>query len=458
MSDDGTILAIGATHNDGGELVNSGHVRVYQRNGTNWDQLGSDIDGEDEGDWFGGAVSLSDDGTILAIGATQNDDGGSNNGHVRVYQWDGASWAELGSVIVGEFAGGESGAAVSLSGDGFTLAVGAPKVTAGIPGNGRVRVYQWRGHWDQLGTGIDGEDEGDFFGGAVSLSDDGTILAIGATHNDDGGSNSGHVRVYQWRGGDDGSWAELGSVIVGEDAGGESGAAVSLSGDGTILAVGATKAYAGMPENGRVRVYQWNGEVWNQLGNDIDGEAAEDESGGAVSLSDDGSILAIGAKYNDGGGSNSGHVRLYQLNGANWDQVWDQLGSDIDGEAAWDQSGGAVSLSGDGSTLAIGAPFNNGNGAYSGHVRVYVNTVNNVDCVGAWSDCAQCQRTFTVTTPSSGEGVPCDADNGATEVCGGCSALKTCYTDPTQCAGECGPHKSAVCEVYKTKYDAECCA
>ncbi|MDB4036555.1 T9SS type A sorting domain-containing protein, partial [Polaribacter sp.] len=48
-----------------------------------------------------------------------------------------------------------------------------------------------------------------------------------------------------------------------------------------------------------------------------------------------------------------------------------QLGVDIDGEAAADLSGWKVSLSSDGTTVAIGAYANDGNGLYSGHVRVY---------------------------------------------------------------------------------------
>ena len=54
---------------------------------------------------------------------------------------------------------------------------------------------------------------------------------------------------------------------------------------------------------------------WLQLGQDIDGEAAGDESGdiGSVSLSANGNIVAIGAYYNNGNGYESGHVRVYQI-------------------------------------------------------------------------------------------------------------------------------------------------
>jgi hypothetical protein len=66
-----------------------------------------------------------------------------------------------------------------------------------------------------------------------------------------------------------------------------------------------------------------------QVGSDIDGESGGDASGISVSLSSDATFLAIGAHGNDGSGTNSGHVRVYENVGGTWTQV----GSDIDGEA-----------------------------------------------------------------------------------------------------------------------------
>ena len=133
------------------------------------------------------------------------------------------------------------------------------------------------------------------------------------------------------------------------------------------MAIGAPANNGNGSDSGHVRVYQFSGGSWSQLGVDIDGEAAEDQSGLKVSLSSDGSIVAIGAPANDGNGNRSGHVRVYQFS----DGSWSQLGVDIDGEAAEDQSGWKVSLSSDGTTIAIGAWQNDGNGDGSGHVRVY---------------------------------------------------------------------------------------
>jgi hypothetical protein len=105
---------------------------------------------------------------------------------------------------------------------------------------------------------------------------------------------------------------------------------------------------------GHVQVYDWDGTNWTQRGSDIDGEASNDYSGYLVSLPDDGNTVAIGAGNNDGNGSSSGHVRVYDWDGTNWTQ----RGADIDGDAACDRSGEAVSLSDDGNTVAIGAVAN----------------------------------------------------------------------------------------------------
>ena len=75
---------------------------------------------------------------------------------------------------------------------------------------------------------------------------------------------------------------------------------------------------------------------WQQLGADIDGEATNDSSGYSVSFSADSSTVAIGAYGNDGNGSSAGHVRIYQRNSST--NSWEQVGADIDGEAAGDNS------------------------------------------------------------------------------------------------------------------------
>jgi Flp pilus assembly pilin Flp len=366
ISHDGTILAVGDWINEANASgYHTGSVRVYKNLSGIWTQIGDDIDGESIGDYFGYSVSLSGNGAILAVGAYANDASGDQAGSVRVYQNLSGVWTQIGADIDGEAAGDNSGAHVSLSGDGTVVAIAAPYNDAKGDATGSVRVYKnVSGVWTKIGGDIDGEAAGDVSGNSISLSSDGNTLAIGAYLNSGSGTYAGSVRVYQ---NVSGVWTKIGADIDGKSARDRSGTSVSLSGDGTILAIGAPGNLGDGSYNGYVRVYKNVLGTWTKIGADIVGEAFSDESGYSVSLSSDGTILAIGAHYNDGKGDQSGSVRVYK----NVSGIWIKIGSDIDGEAAGDESGNIVSLSGDGNTLAIGAPYNDASGENVGHVRVY---------------------------------------------------------------------------------------
>ena len=146
------------------------------------------------------------------------------------------------------------------------------------------------------------------------------------------------------------SWAPKGADLDGEAAEDNSAASVALSADGTILAIGAQYNDGNDTNSGHVRVYEWNDAGWAQKGADLDGEAAGDYSGRSVALSADGLTVAIGSSSNTGNGTDSGHVRVYEWN----DAAWAQKGADIDGEAAGDESGQSVALSANGAIVAIG--------------------------------------------------------------------------------------------------------
>jgi hypothetical protein len=366
LSSDGTRMAIGAVFNDGNG-VSSGHVRIFKEISGTWTQIGSDIDGEAAGDQSGGSVSLSSDGTRVAIGAYRNHEGGNFSGHVRIYEESGGIWTQLGNDIEGEAIEDFSGGSVSLSSNGTRVAIGAHQNDGNGSGNdfGQVRIYEESGGiWTQLGSDIDGEAAIDQSGGSVSLSSDGTRVAIGARFNDGTGTNAGHVRIYDESGG---IWMQVGSDIDGEAINDGFGHSVSLSSDGTRVAIGAGGNDGNGSGAGHVRIYEESGGTWTQVGSDIDGEAANDFSGESVSLSSNGTRVAIGARGNDGNGNFSGHVRIYEESSG----TWTQISNDIDGEVASDESGSAVSLSSDGTRVAIAAKRNHGGGSFSGHVRVF---------------------------------------------------------------------------------------
>ena len=441
LSSDGSRVAIGAYLNDGNG-ADAGHVRVFEYTSGAWTQLGADLDGESAGDTSGVSVSLSSDGSRVAIGASQNGSNGNNAGHVRVFEYTSGTWTQLGADIDGESAGDESGTSVSLSSDGSRVVIGANRNDANGSNAGQVRVFEYisgtwvklgpdidgngdgerfgsavslsadgksvvisgtnfasytgvvriislqdapapspgspespAATWTQIGGDIDGDSDGDRFGSSVSLSSDGSRIAVGSRRGENantGAMNTGDVRIYEYT---SGSWTQIGADIDGVSSSDKFGYAVSLSSDGSRVAVGAPERDANGPDSGIVIVYTYSSGSWTKTGTTIRGEAGYDKSGITVSLSGDGSRVAIGATHRDNAGSESGYVRIFRYSSGSWTQ----LGASIVGEAAGDQSGSSVSLSSDGSRVAIGAYLNDGNGADAGHVRVFEYTS------GAWT-------------------------------------------------------------------------
>ena len=375
MPDINTV-AIGSKDNIG--TGNSeGHVRIYRWNpasGGIWVQKGIDIDGESFSDQSGYSVSMPDSNTV-AIGAPFNDGNGNNAGHVRIYRWNpanGGTWVQKGNDINGEAPNDNSGGSVSMP-DSNTVAIGAVNNVGMGTSFGQVRIYSWNpangGTWVKKGSNIYGEAIGDESGYSVSMPDINTI-AIGAYLNDGSFNNAGHVRIYGWNPAS-GTWVKKGSDIDGEAASDGSGMSISMP-DSNTVAIGAPYNDGNGSNAGHVRIYRWNpvnGGSWVQKGIDIDGEAAVNRSGWSVSMPDS-STVAIGADINGGSGIYKGHVRIYRWNPANGG-TWVQKGTDIDGEATFDQSGFSVSMP-DSNTVGIGAYLNNGNGSDAGHTRVYL--------------------------------------------------------------------------------------
>ena len=342
---DGSIIAIGSPSYDG---VIKGLVRVFENNGDSWIQIGDDIGGEYEEDHFGHSVSLSSDGSIIAIGGPDaNGPDADTAGYVRVYQNINNVWTQLGVDIKREVAGDRFGSFVSLSNNGTKLAISGYTCCGlqhGTPGVGYTRIYEnINGDWVQIG-----EEISTGFSGVVdiALSADGSVVAIASSGGGNPGwSNffSGGVKVYN---NTSGVWEQIGDTFLREVFGWwyyDYFGGVSLTDDGSKIAIG------GLTTN----VFENIANEWVQLGEDI-------ETGGfmpKVSLSDNANILAIGGPV----------TRLYENNSGNWTQ----LGIDISGEAANDNFGASLELSSDGTTLIVGASKNDGNGIDAGHARIY---------------------------------------------------------------------------------------
>ena len=360
LSADGKTVAIGAPYHDETGKNNAGHVRVYKYNGITWRQLGGDLNGAAADDQSGHSVSLSADGTIVAIGAPYHDETGkSNAGQVRIYKYTPPSsgtgtgtWAQLGADINGAASRDESGYSVSLSADGTIVAIGAPKHDAdgtgfSIEKRGQVRIYKYTppsgttgtGTWEPLGEEIEGKAPDDWSGWSVSLSADGKTVAIGVPRHNAGGDAPSSVRVYEYKTnaslpsgthGGSSQWKQAGTDInqgegtfvlatgEGENKANRFGWSVSLSGNGKTVAIGEP-AQGGNPSEdprkGRTRIYKYNASAankWEQLGA-INGTVANAELGTSVGLSADGTTVATGSRGVTRGTGTPGNVQVYEF-------------------------------------------------------------------------------------------------------------------------------------------------
>jgi len=335
-----------------------------------WTQVGDKMTSQDKNLEFGKVISLSSNGHIVAVSAPFH---AVNEvqfvGHVRIYSQNTVSgiptWMQLGQDLEGYERGEQFGNSLELSGDGHTVIIGTNVVpTSSTPMAPITRIFRYdetTNTWNLLGTEIVGSvpDRSDK---ATSISYDGNVIAIGSQHG-------GVTRIFQLNDVTE-TWDQLGNSIEGEATGDKSGGSVSLSYNGTIVAVGAERNTGdNKSASGHVRVYIFNSATvkWDQRGQDIDGEYATDFSGSSVSLSDDGSIVAIGAWSNDGFGVNAGHVRVYRFESSEW-KIY---GQDLDGASGGDAAGRQLSLSPDGQVVAIGS---RGHETYTGHVRIFANT------------------------------------------------------------------------------------
>ena len=223
--------------------------------------------------------------------------------------------------------------------------------------------------FSQIGQDIYGSQMMDQAGYSVSLSGDGNTLAVGSPYSDSNGTNSGKVKLYTKIYDANLStftWTQIGQTIYGSYSNDQAGRSLSLSEDGNTVAIGAPFNDGNGTSSGQVKIYQNSGSYWTQIGQNIHGNY-HDVLGYSLSLSNDGYSLAIGSPY-------SGKVWLYEKSGNYWNQI------EIIYGYSYNQAGWSVSLSGDGNTLAIGSPNNHLNGYSSGMVELYEKNI-----FGSWS-------------------------------------------------------------------------
>ncbi|MBX2909424.1 MAG: T9SS type A sorting domain-containing protein [Chitinophagales bacterium] len=327
-------FASGAYLSDGA-ATDAGHVRVFSWDGNNWTQKGANIDGKAESSWSGYSVSMPDENTV-AIGAPGLS-GSTESGYVRIYSWDGSTWVQKGSDLIGDAANDRFGMSVSMP-DANTVAIGASENDGGGNGSGQVKIFKWNGtDWEQKGVDFFGSIPSAGMGKSISMPDASTIL-VGNLK-----SFILYASVYKW---DGSSWVLRGTEQKMSSSGYSSNYSVSMP-DANTFAV----------SNGSIEIYSWDGNDWVQKGASISGDSRVDmPDANTISISDP----LDGLPY-------KGKAAIYRWNGTDWVQS----GTDFIGEN-YDYLGASISMS-DNNNIAIGIPSLDGGGtaASARFVRVY---------------------------------------------------------------------------------------
>ena len=297
--------------------------------------------------------------------------------------------------------GDELGTGVAISGDGQTIAIGAPRedsAATGIDGDaldntktdsGAVYIYVRSGAtWAlQAYVKASNSDANDQFGSEISLSANGNTLAVvagneascspgvNATQTDNGCFGAGAVYIFVRSGT---TWSQQAYVKASNPRPNIAfGRSAALSGDGNTLAVGqpgdpstatgidGSHTNIAGSNNGSVHVFTRAGTTWSQQA--YVKSAASDQQdtfGASVSLSANGDVLAVGASGESSAATGvngsqvdnslreSGAAYVFKRTGGAWSQHAFVKASNPD---MFDYFGSAVALSASGTTLAVGA-------------------------------------------------------------------------------------------------------
>ena len=344
---------------------------------TDWVQVGDDLKGEMPGDEAGFSISASDDGFTVVVGARRNGntiDDTENRGAAQIFRFTELSGLyEPIWIYRGESKGDQCGFSVDVSKDGRRIAVGCPGSDTYGKNSGKVRIYtedEMSNTWIMVSE-FYGEGRGDLFGASVSLSPEGTHLAVGAPYyTRDEVRRSGSA--YAFREVTESVWQPFGNPMRGGVEESLFGWSVSLSSGGTFLAVGAPETSESMLNGGFVKVFSYEGEGtdWQDYGDTISKGIPSDRFGFSVRIAGDETLqrVAIGAPGNSANGmKGNGLACVYEHNG----NGWSNSGDDLLGENEGENLGYAVSLTQAANQLIVGVPRKQIDGETVGQVQVF---------------------------------------------------------------------------------------
>ncbi len=367
MSKDGSRVAIGAP----GENSGKGTAKVFEWDATleEWVQVGQNIFSTSSSKAaLGHSIDSNEDMSRIVVGAPESHNDG---GCVQVYELDSATntWQQVGPDLpVNIAADGHAGVSVTMNAVGDRVAFGSPRLDSYA---GQVAAFEYsNGAWNSLGQVIDGEpsiyyDTGSYTGGSIAMDASGNRMVIGGRL---GSMGVGKVSVYNYDNVTS-QWVPD-QAIEGKEYYDRFGGDVDISEDGNRIIVGAfTSDAGGLTDAGEFSVYEYNNTGWTMIGQLITGSEKLDKMGHSVSISGDGTTVAISSPENDDNGNNAGKVEIFKYSES--EQAWVSAANEIFGECALDMFGegeGAIAMDYTGNHLAIGSQRST---YYTGMTRVY---------------------------------------------------------------------------------------
>lgn len=366
----GDYLAVGTRLGDG-KSKDTGSVYVYLRTGNTW-ALQAELSASDgqTNDSFGAAIAFNLNATYLAIGAYQDDDLGVDAGSVYVFTRAGTTWTQQAKLKAADGTAQDYfGNALALSNDASVLAIGAYGDNLRGADEGAVYLYtRVNASWTfQEKVSASDAFTQDYFGGDIALSGDGKTLVVGSTGSQSGGRFRGAAYVFTES---MGLWTQTQKLVSPTATDYDSmGQHVAITRDGSRLAVSGYDTTGSGYTKGQVNVYRYVDDRYvfetRLLAADA---AAKDYFGSSLGLSYDGKTIVVGAYYDDDKGTNSGSVYLFTRLNTTWSQVAKLKASD--GQAN-DWFGYSAALASSGSVLAVGAYGEDAKASECGAVYVY---------------------------------------------------------------------------------------
>ncbi|CAK0811400.1 unnamed protein product [Prorocentrum cordatum] len=317
------------------------------------------------GDRFGISVAVSSDGARVVVG-NDKDDVYSGSAYVL----DGATGERLLKLVASDGAARDNfGDSVAVSSDGARVVVGATGDDDQGTNSGSAYVFDGTTGERLLKLVASDGVEGDLFGYSVAVSSDGARVVVGAFRDDDQGADSGSAYVL------DGATGErLLKLVASDGAAGDSfGYSVAVSSDGARVVVGAYRDDDQGYDSGSV--YVLDGATGERLLKLVVSDGAYDDwFGYSVAVSSDGARVVVGSKRDDDQGWGSGSACVFD--GTTGERLLKLVASD---GAALDYFGYSVAVSSDGARVVVGAYYDDDQGYNSGSAYVFDFTERDID-------------------------------------------------------------------------------